>query len=126
VGKGPKGYSRSDDRIRDDVCERLTYDPDIDASDVTVTVSQGEVTLAGEVEDRRAKRRAEDIIEEVSGVRDIHNQLRARRGFFGTVMAEMRGEEPPAESNVGKGPHQSTATAPGASAVRNGGSAYRG
>ena len=26
-GKGPKGYTRSDDRIREDVCDCLTDDP---------------------------------------------------------------------------------------------------
>lgn len=119
-GKGPKGYSRSDDRIRDDVCERLTYDPDVDASEITVTVSQGEVTLAGEVEDRRAKRRAEDIIEDVPGVRDVHNQLRARRGFLGSIVAEVTGKDHD-ENNVGKGPSTSSTSQP----VRNGGSAYR-
>jgi hypothetical protein len=121
-GKGPKGYSRSDDRIRDDVCERLTYDPDVDASDVTVTVSQGEVTLAGEVEDRKSKRRAEDIIEDVPGVRDVHNQLRSRKGFFGSMVAEVTGKEPE-ENNVGKGPHGATTSA--SQPVRNGGSAFR-
>jgi hypothetical protein len=25
-GKGPKGYTRSGDRIREDVCDRLSYD----------------------------------------------------------------------------------------------------
>jgi osmotically-inducible protein OsmY len=119
-GKGPKGYTRADDRIRDDVCERLTYDPDVDASEITVSVSQGEVTLAGEVEDRRSKRRAEDIIEGVPGVRDVHNQLRARKGFFGSIVAEVTGKESD-ENNVGKGPHTATTSA----SVRNGGSALR-
>src|SRR4029077_3266456 len=32
-GKGPKGYVRSDDRIRDDVCDRLSDDDDVDASE---------------------------------------------------------------------------------------------
>jgi hypothetical protein len=26
-GRGPKGYTRSDDRIREEVCDRLTDDP---------------------------------------------------------------------------------------------------
>ena len=34
-GRGPKGYRRSDERIREDVCERLTEDPFIDASIAT-------------------------------------------------------------------------------------------
>jgi hypothetical protein len=76
AGVGPRGYKRPDARIWEDVCERLTADADVDASDITVDVSQGEVTLRGTVESRRVKRRAEDLAEDVSGVRDVHNHLR--------------------------------------------------
>ncbi len=76
AGRGPKGWSRSDNRIREDINERLTEHPYIDASDIEVQVSQSEVTLTGTVEDRQAKRLAEDIAEGVSGVKEIHNQLR--------------------------------------------------
>lgn len=38
VRRGPKNWTRSDDRIRDDLCERLSHMHDIDASDVSVTV----------------------------------------------------------------------------------------
>lgn len=75
-GRGPKGYQRSDERIREDVCERLTDDDYIDASDMEVTVSAGTVTLAGTVDGRSTKRRAEDLAESVTGVRDVLNQLR--------------------------------------------------
>ncbi|MGE5414701.1 MAG: BON domain-containing protein [Syntrophomonadaceae bacterium] len=77
-GRGPKGYRRSDDRIREDVCEALTRDGELDASDITVSVSDGEVTLEGTVTDRRSKRLAEDLAEGrgVRGVRDVHNRLR--------------------------------------------------
>jgi uncharacterized damage-inducible protein DinB len=44
------------------------------------------VTLSGEVEDRRAKRLAEDVAEQVMGVRDVHNHLKARRGFWDNVL----------------------------------------
>ena len=76
AGRGPRGYQRSDDRIREDVCDRLSEDPWIDAGDVEVTVRGGEVTLSGTVRDRADKRRAEDILENVSGVREVHNNLR--------------------------------------------------
>jgi osmotically-inducible protein OsmY len=75
-GKGPKGYQRSDERIRELVCEALTEHDEIDASNIEVSVADGEVTLKGMVEHRHAKRLAEDIIESISGVRDIHNQIR--------------------------------------------------
>jgi hypothetical protein len=76
IGKGPKGYRRSDQRIHEDVCDMLERDPEIDATDIEVVVAAGEVTLSGTVDDRWSKRRAEDIIEELPGVRDVHNQLK--------------------------------------------------
>jgi osmotically-inducible protein OsmY len=48
---GPKGYERSDERLREVICERLTVDPDIDASDITVDVRNHAVTLRGLVDD---------------------------------------------------------------------------
>jgi osmotically-inducible protein OsmY len=76
---GPKGYRRSDERIHEDVCDRLGHDYEIDASEVEVTVSNGEVTLAGTVNDRRQKFRVEHIADGVSGVTEVHNQLRVKR-----------------------------------------------
>jgi osmotically-inducible protein OsmY len=75
AGRGPKNYARSDDRVREDVCDRLMADPRIDASEVTVSVRSGEVTLEGTVDERRVKRCAEDVAESVSGVRQVHNRL---------------------------------------------------
>jgi osmotically-inducible protein OsmY len=78
-GRGPKGYTRSDDRIREDVSDRLTDDWRVDASNVEVSVSNGEVTLAGTVDSREQKRRAEDCAENVSGVRNVQNNLRVQQ-----------------------------------------------
>lgn len=75
-GKGPSGYTRSDERIRDDANDRLTDDRRVDASNVTVTVASGEVTLDGTVSNREAKRRAEDCVEDISGVKHVQNNLR--------------------------------------------------
>lgn len=75
-GRGPKGYQRSDERLREDICERLTEDPHIDASELTIEVANGEVTISGTVPDRRMKRAAEDLVEECSGVKQVHNALR--------------------------------------------------
>jgi osmotically-inducible protein OsmY len=92
-GRGPKGYTRSDDRIREDVCDRLSDDDDLDASDISVTVMNGEVTLEGSVTDRRSKHRAEDIADSVSGVRDVHNRLRAQKSFFQEVGDRLMGRD---------------------------------
>lgn len=75
-GRGPKGYQRSDDRIRDEICDCMTDDAVLDASEIEVAVVQGEVTLTGSVSSREQKRRAEDVAERISGVRDVTNQLR--------------------------------------------------
>lgn len=75
-GKGPKGYKRSDERIREDVCEALFHDADVDASNIDVEVQDGVVTLSGSVEDRRTKRCAEDCVEQLSGVKDVTNNIR--------------------------------------------------
>lgn len=75
-GKGPKNYQRSDDRIKEDVNDKLSDDWGIDASDIDVEVNNGEVTLSGTVNSRNAKRRAEDIVEMISGVRNVENRIR--------------------------------------------------
>jgi hypothetical protein len=76
AGRGPKGYRRSDERIREAVCDRLTDDWRLDASEMEVTVQNGEVMLTGMVRQRDDKRRAEDLVEAIPGVRDVHNNLR--------------------------------------------------
>lgn len=78
-GKGPKGYKRSDDRIKEDVHEALTWNNEVDASEIEVEVKEGEVTLSGSVVDRRTKRLAEELIEDISGVHDVSNQLKIKK-----------------------------------------------
>lgn len=75
-GRGPKDYTRADDRIRDEVCELLTDEETLDATGIEVRVETGEVILSGTVTSREDKRAAEQIAESVRGVTDIHNQLR--------------------------------------------------
>ena len=75
AGRGPRGYQRSDQAIFEDVCMRLTYDPEIYACDIEVVVNDGVVTLNGAVLTRYEKRRAENIILEVPGVKDVQNAL---------------------------------------------------
>lgn len=91
-GRGPRGYTRSDDRIREDVSDRLSDDWRVDASDIEVAVAAGEVTLTGTVNNREDKRRAEDIADDCSGVKHVQNNLRvqdrrARSTAYGAVAA---------------------------------------
>ena len=85
-GRGPKNYQRSDDRIREDVNEQLTYHHDLDATDIEVRAENGEVTLSGTVPDRRQKRMAEDAADGVRGVKDVHNQLRVQTNQGATLI----------------------------------------
>ncbi|MDY6948157.1 MAG: BON domain-containing protein [Pseudomonadota bacterium] len=75
-GRGPRGYRRSDERIKEDVCQCLTDDHHIDATEIEVAVNDREVVLSGTVTSRAQKRHAEDLIERLSGVRDVINNLR--------------------------------------------------
>ena len=77
-GRGPKGYQRSDERVREDVSEALSRHPDLDASEITVEVRGGEVILTGTVDSREAKREAERAIENEPGVKEVQNQLRVQ------------------------------------------------
>ena len=95
AGRGPKFYKRSDDRIRDEICDCMTDDPVLDASEIVVEVIDGEVTLSGSVMSRDQKRRAEDVAERISGVRDVTNQLRVTRNGMVTTGPPTR-HEPPA------------------------------
>jgi len=75
-GLGPRNYRRSDERVREEVCDRLTDNEWLDASEVEVNVAAGEVILSGAVDSRYAKRLAESIAESVSGVANVQNNLR--------------------------------------------------
>lgn len=75
-GRGPRGYTRSDQRILEDLNERLCDDPLVDASNIDVRCEQGRIVLEGEVDDRRMKHRVEDIADAVSGAREVENRIR--------------------------------------------------
>ncbi|WP_168210968.1 BON domain-containing protein [Persicimonas caeni] len=76
IGRGPKDYERSPERIREDICERLTFSPYVDASETKIQVLEnGLVHLTGRVDSRRTKRIVEDICDTVYGVRDVKNEL---------------------------------------------------
>jgi hypothetical protein len=91
AGRGPKGYRRSDERIREDVSDRLTDDSWLDASQIDVAVEGGMVTLSGKVGDRDDKRRAEDVAMSVSGVRDVINQIHVEQGLLDQIEEAVTG-----------------------------------
>lgn len=73
----PKGYARSDERIRDDVCERLGRSG-LDVSDVSVAVAGGRVRLEGSVHERSAKHAIEDCAADCGGVQGVDNRIRVQ------------------------------------------------
>lgn len=100
-GRGPRGWRRSDERLLEVVHERLTDDPDIDASDIEVACSEGHVTLTGRVAERWMKHRAEDMVVACAGVRDVDNRIRVARSPAVTdtdAMPPMRDEHGPTAS----------------------------
>lgn len=84
-GKGPKNYTRSEERIREDVSDQLCDDSFLDASGIEVSVKDGEVTLNGEVDSRYSKHRAEDLAEDVTGVKNVQNNLRVVENSQNTI-----------------------------------------
>jgi hypothetical protein len=102
-GRGPKNYQRSDDRIREDIAERLTDDVMIDASEIDVAVQNREVTLTGSVRSRDEKRRAEDVAESVSGVAHVQNNLRVGQHQGGHASGMEVGDSGAATGNPGIG-----------------------
>ena len=101
AGRGPKGYTRSDDRIREDVNDRLTDDWQLDASNIDATVNNGEVTLSGTVDDIEDKHRAERIIENLSGVKHVQNNLRVDNSSHNNSTAGQSASVPVGSSGQG-------------------------
>jgi hypothetical protein len=90
-GKGPKGYKRLDERIREEINEVLSDDHQLDASEIIVSVDDGEVSLSGTVTDRASKRRAEDLVEQVSGVTNVENRIRIGKVTPEEPISDQRG-----------------------------------
>lgn len=103
AGKGPKDYVRSDERIHEDVCDRLSDDDEVDASDIAVSVTDGDVVLQGTVVDRHEKRRAETIAFSVRGVIDVHNRLRVKKSLLRELGDRLTGDDAEHHGHQGSG-----------------------
>jgi hypothetical protein len=79
TGIGPRNYKRDDMRIFEDICDSLMQHSEIDASEIDVVVTGGEVTLSGKVDSLYTKRAVEDTALAVLGVQDVHNELKISR-----------------------------------------------
>lgn len=108
AGRGPRAYRRPDVRIEEEVNEALTWHPEIDASEIEVRVEQGEVTLTGEVNEKREKRLIEDLVDDVYGVIDVHNRIRVKRRIVDRLidMTERHARERVRDRDVTRGPER--------------------
>jgi osmotically-inducible protein OsmY len=100
---------KSDDDIKRDVEAELQWDPEIDATDITVAVKDGVVTLAGFVVNYWDKEKAEAAAKRVAGVVGVANDIEVR--ILGTdqrpdpiiardVVAAIRFEFPHVEEDI--------------------------
>jgi osmotically-inducible protein OsmY len=69
---------KSDEEIERDVREELKWDPDLDASDIAVSVKGGVVTLVGFVKSYSDRLEAEAAAKRVAGVKAVANDLEVR------------------------------------------------
>ena len=69
---------RSDQEIERDVKEEFQWDPDLDSTDIAVSVKKGVVTLAGFVKSYSDKYEAEAAAKRVVGVSALANDLEVR------------------------------------------------
>lgn len=75
----PRDIQRSDAELYEDICEALVHREDVDSSDVTVAVREGEVTLDGSVPERRMRYLIEDLAAGHPAVRDVDNRIAVRK-----------------------------------------------
>lgn len=69
---------RTDSDIKRDVEQELRWDPDIDATDVAVSVKDGVVTLSGFMRSYTQKWQAEEDAKRVAGVTAVANDIQVR------------------------------------------------
>ena len=85
-GKGPKNWDKSDEKIREEVCETLYVNRYVDASDIEVEVRNAVVFLSGWVNSRDEKKEVQDSLEALCGVKEIRNELHLRNRLIDHVL----------------------------------------
>src|SRR5205085_3122231 len=69
---------RTDSEIKRDVEDELEYDPDVDSTDIGVSVKDGVVTLTGFARSYSQKLQAEADAKRVTGVKAVANDIEVR------------------------------------------------
>jgi len=70
---------RPDEALSHELQEILSQDPELNATEIEVEVEGGAVTLNGVVDSSDARSLAEELVESVTGVREVHNNLKVTR-----------------------------------------------
>jgi osmotically-inducible protein OsmY len=82
---------RSDAAISTEVKTQLALQDELQGAQIEATALNGEVTLTGTVPSEKARSRAEDVAEDVSGVSGVQNRLRVAAGDTSPVGAPAGG-----------------------------------
>lgn len=77
-GLGPKGYNDAGDPTGQEVASRLTQHGQVDASNIEITIDNGEVLLEGTVDSEETKRLAQEALESIAGVGSVQNLLQVQ------------------------------------------------
>lgn len=72
---GERGYNRQDEKIQEEIIDRLNHQSQIDTANIEVEVTDGTVTLSGTVASSSEKNLVEETAEMVSGVLEMINRL---------------------------------------------------
>jgi hypothetical protein len=110
---GPKGYQRSDERLKEDISERLMESHSIDSSDVSLEVRGARVVLEGTVPSRHMKHAIEDLVDACPGVQDIDNRVRVAN----TNLRQGLGTQSQSLTGTGSGTGSGVGTTSGAGAL---------
>jgi hypothetical protein len=80
IGQGaaaaPAAVDPSSQTIREDIRQRFATKPSLDCSGIEVSMVDGVVTLDGHIDSPIARQGAEELCEQVPGVRSVRNNLR--------------------------------------------------
>ena len=84
-GKGPRGWTLRDDRVIEEVSDRLMDDRLLDARHIEVSANAGVVTLSGDVPGASDVAHAEMLARQAPGVTEVVNQLTVDPGVPATA-----------------------------------------
>jgi osmotically-inducible protein OsmY len=102
AGKGPRGWTRSDAQLREDVSERLMEDRLLDARGIVVAADAGVIVLSGEVPGASDVAHAEMLARETAGVVEVKNQLRFQPGRRAVEKLKPADEQPGLQGRWGR------------------------